>query len=234
MAATALPRSEHAGLATGSARSPSFSPKRAARRAVEIGRIELLAGGAIQENWGIDAEFRRRAARRAAAPGAAHRRRDRGAVEPRPGRGIRRAPGGVRRRGDGAGAAVRLRRPGGARQAVFRDAAGRRQRRRPADHARPGSGAGAARRSPSGWAASWRGLQTVRPPRADLAFLLARRPGRASTSPRFAPISTGIRTRGRCSNGRCAGPRRTCRSRCRRCCATAISAPAITCWTARG
>src|SRR5437763_224993 len=43
---------------------------------------------------------------------------------------------------------------------------------------------------------------------------------------------TGTRGRGRCSNGRSAGSKPMSRPRWPRCCATAISAPATTCWTA--
>ena len=74
-------------------------------------------------------------------------------------------------------------------------------------------------------------LQTIRPPCARSRLSAADRRDR-STSPHFAPISTVIPARGRCSNGRCAGSRPICRSPCRRCCAIAISAPATICSTA--
>ena len=56
MAATALPRSScrpadrHRGLA-------QFLTETTGAERVEIGRVALLAGGAIEENWAIDAEF---------------------------------------------------------------------------------------------------------------------------------------------------------------------------------
>src|SRR6185312_6248001 len=56
MAATALPRSE-AGPGDRQRALAQFLADASGAGAVEIGRIELLAGGAIQENWGIDAEF---------------------------------------------------------------------------------------------------------------------------------------------------------------------------------
>ena len=76
---------------------PPFDPERLARflaeasgaRHVEITGPELLAGGAIQENWGFDAEFaggtfagRQRLVLRTDAPTGV-------AVQPRPDRGIR-------------------------------------------------------------------------------------------------------------------------------------------------
>jgi aminoglycoside phosphotransferase (APT) family kinase protein len=56
MAATALPRSD-TGPGDRQRALAQFLADATAAAAVEIGRIELLAGGAIQENWGIDAEF---------------------------------------------------------------------------------------------------------------------------------------------------------------------------------
>ena len=56
MAATALPRSE-TGLGDRQFALAEFLKAASAADAVEIGRIALLAGGAIQENWAIDAEF---------------------------------------------------------------------------------------------------------------------------------------------------------------------------------
>jgi aminoglycoside phosphotransferase (APT) family kinase protein len=56
MAATALPRSE-AGLGDRQRALAEFLSRGERRRAVEITRIALLPGGAIQENWGIDASF---------------------------------------------------------------------------------------------------------------------------------------------------------------------------------
>jgi aminoglycoside phosphotransferase (APT) family kinase protein len=50
MAATALPRSDSSALAR-------FLAAASGAKAVEISGLELLAGGAIQENWGLDAEF---------------------------------------------------------------------------------------------------------------------------------------------------------------------------------
>ena len=74
-------------------------------------------------------------------------------------------------------------------------------------------------------------IQTIRPPRPDLAFLPHIDAGPAHRRvPRLSRPAS--RTRGRCSNGRYAGWKRIFRSRCRRCCATAISAPATTCWMA--
>ena len=73
-------------------------------------------------------------------------------------------------------------------------------------------------------------IQTIRPPRSDLAFLP--QSTRRGTSPGSAPISTGTRTRGRCSNGPSPGSKRTFRKSCRRRCATAISVPATICSTA--
>ena len=73
-------------------------------------------------------------------------------------------------------------------------------------------------------------IHTIRPPRPDLGFLPPpRRRSGAGRSPGSAPISTSTPSRVRCWNGACAGSRRICRRRCRRCCATAISAPATTC-----
>jgi aminoglycoside phosphotransferase (APT) family kinase protein len=56
MAATALPRSE-AGLADRQRALAEFLKAASGAEAVEITRIGLLAGGAIQENWSIDASF---------------------------------------------------------------------------------------------------------------------------------------------------------------------------------
>src|SRR5882762_3010231 len=50
MAATALPRSDLARLA-------GFLAEASGADRVEINALELLPGGAIQENWGLDAEF---------------------------------------------------------------------------------------------------------------------------------------------------------------------------------
>jgi aminoglycoside phosphotransferase (APT) family kinase protein len=50
MAATALPRSSTEALAR-------FLAAASGASRVVVGRLELLAGGAIQENWGLDAEF---------------------------------------------------------------------------------------------------------------------------------------------------------------------------------
>ncbi len=50
MAATALPRSDLSALAR-------FLAAASGARAVEISGLELLPGGAIQENWGLDVEF---------------------------------------------------------------------------------------------------------------------------------------------------------------------------------
>src|SRR6266851_1067020 len=50
MAATALPRSDLSPLAR-------FLAEASGACAVEITRLELLPGGAIRENWGLDAEF---------------------------------------------------------------------------------------------------------------------------------------------------------------------------------
>src|SRR6202046_4964042 len=56
MAATALPRAE-AGLGDLQRALADFLRAASGADAVEIGRLELLPGGAIQENWGIDASF---------------------------------------------------------------------------------------------------------------------------------------------------------------------------------
>jgi aminoglycoside phosphotransferase (APT) family kinase protein len=56
MAATALPRSE-TGPADRQRALARFLAEASGAEAVEIGRIALLPGGAIQENWAIDAEF---------------------------------------------------------------------------------------------------------------------------------------------------------------------------------
>jgi aminoglycoside phosphotransferase (APT) family kinase protein len=56
MAATALPRSE-AGLGDRQRALADFLATSSGAGAVDITRIELLAGGAIQENWGVDASF---------------------------------------------------------------------------------------------------------------------------------------------------------------------------------
>lgn len=56
MAATALPRSE-AGLGDRQRALADFLRTASSADEVEITRIALLAGGAIQENWGIDAHF---------------------------------------------------------------------------------------------------------------------------------------------------------------------------------
>jgi aminoglycoside phosphotransferase (APT) family kinase protein len=56
MAVTALPRSE-AGLGDRQRALVEFLTEASGADAVEIGRIALLPGGAIQENWAIDAEF---------------------------------------------------------------------------------------------------------------------------------------------------------------------------------
>jgi aminoglycoside phosphotransferase (APT) family kinase protein len=56
MAGTALPRSE-AGLGDRQFALADFLKGASGADAVEIARIELLAGGAIQENWGVDVSF---------------------------------------------------------------------------------------------------------------------------------------------------------------------------------
>jgi aminoglycoside phosphotransferase (APT) family kinase protein len=56
MAATALPRSE-TGLGDRQFALAEFLKAESRASMVEIGRIALLPGGAIQENWAIDAEF---------------------------------------------------------------------------------------------------------------------------------------------------------------------------------
>ena len=56
MAATALPRSE-TGPADRQRSLARFLAEAGGADVVEIGRIALLPGGAIQENWAIDAEF---------------------------------------------------------------------------------------------------------------------------------------------------------------------------------
>src|ERR1700722_4961481 len=56
MAATALPRSE-SGPGDRQRALAELLAAASGADAVEISRIEHLAGGAIQENWGIDAEF---------------------------------------------------------------------------------------------------------------------------------------------------------------------------------
>src|SRR3984957_6847152 len=56
MAATALPRSE-GGHGRHQRALAGFLAAASGADAVEISRIEQLTGGAIQENWGIDAEF---------------------------------------------------------------------------------------------------------------------------------------------------------------------------------
>jgi aminoglycoside phosphotransferase (APT) family kinase protein len=56
MAAMASPRSE-AGLADRQFALAEFLKAASGADAVEITRLELLGGGAIQENWGVDASF---------------------------------------------------------------------------------------------------------------------------------------------------------------------------------
>jgi aminoglycoside phosphotransferase (APT) family kinase protein len=56
MAVTALPRSE-AGLGDRQRALADFLKTASGADAVEISRLELLSGGAIQENWGVDASF---------------------------------------------------------------------------------------------------------------------------------------------------------------------------------
>src|SRR5215469_697339 len=56
MAATALLRSD-AGLGDRQFALADFLSTETGAECVEIGRLELLSGGAIQENWGIDASF---------------------------------------------------------------------------------------------------------------------------------------------------------------------------------
>lgn len=56
MAATALPRSE-AGLGDRQRAVADFLKTASGAEAAEITRLQLLSGGAIQENWAIDAEF---------------------------------------------------------------------------------------------------------------------------------------------------------------------------------
>jgi aminoglycoside phosphotransferase (APT) family kinase protein len=56
MAATALPQSE-AGLGDRQFALAEFLKAQTGAAAVEISRLQLLNGGAIQENWGIDASF---------------------------------------------------------------------------------------------------------------------------------------------------------------------------------
>jgi aminoglycoside phosphotransferase (APT) family kinase protein len=56
MAVTALPRSE-ASLADRQRALAEFLKEASGADAVEIARLELLNGGAIQENWGVDASF---------------------------------------------------------------------------------------------------------------------------------------------------------------------------------
>src|SRR5438105_10037237 len=54
MAATALPRSE---LSADPASLARFLAQASGAKLVEVTGLELLSGGAIQENWGLDAEF---------------------------------------------------------------------------------------------------------------------------------------------------------------------------------
>jgi aminoglycoside phosphotransferase (APT) family kinase protein len=54
MAATALPRSE---LSADRAPLARFLAQASGAKLVEVTGLELLSGGAIQENWGLDAEF---------------------------------------------------------------------------------------------------------------------------------------------------------------------------------
>src|SRR5713101_6245322 len=54
MAATALPRSD---LSTDVSALARFLAKASGATSVEIAGLKLLPGGAIQENWGFDAEF---------------------------------------------------------------------------------------------------------------------------------------------------------------------------------
>ena len=56
MAVTALPRSE-AGLGDRQRPLAEFLKTASGAEVVEIARLELLGGGAIQENWGIEASF---------------------------------------------------------------------------------------------------------------------------------------------------------------------------------
>jgi aminoglycoside phosphotransferase (APT) family kinase protein len=56
MAGTALPRSE-AGLGDRQRALVDFLAAASGADALEIAQLELLGGGAIQENWGIDASF---------------------------------------------------------------------------------------------------------------------------------------------------------------------------------
>jgi aminoglycoside phosphotransferase (APT) family kinase protein len=56
MAATALPRSE-AGLGDRQRALAEFLKTASGAEAVEVTRLGLLLGGAIQENWGVDASF---------------------------------------------------------------------------------------------------------------------------------------------------------------------------------
>src|ERR1700744_1254178 len=56
MAATALPRSK-TRPADHQRALARYLPEAGGPESVEISRIALLAGGAIQENWAIDAEF---------------------------------------------------------------------------------------------------------------------------------------------------------------------------------
>src|SRR5690349_7587875 len=64
MAGTASPRSEPGGSALGSAAAEDrrgalgrFLAKASNAEAVEIGELAPLRGGAIQENWAVDARF---------------------------------------------------------------------------------------------------------------------------------------------------------------------------------
>src|SRR5271156_6545095 len=54
MVATALPRSDPSA---GTATLACFLAEASGANSVAITGLELLPGGAIQENWGIDAEF---------------------------------------------------------------------------------------------------------------------------------------------------------------------------------
>ena len=236
MAATASPRSDPAAgrrRAAGAALARFLAAASGAGRARSPGSAPL-AGGVDPGELGD-----RRAISRAAGSTGEQRLvlradgDDRGAVEPRPDAGIRRAEGGVRGRRDGAGAAVRLRRPGGVRQAVFCDAPGGGQCGRASHHPRSGARTGTAgdRRA----ARARAGADSHDPPAAARSRLSA---PYEETGP--APQIAGVPRLSRPPSDPAAGAgmghalarNASAGARCRRCCATTISAPATTCSTA--
>ena len=204
MAVTALRRSE-AGLGDRQFALAEFLKAETGAAAVDITRVELLGGGAIQENWGVDASFE----------GGSLAGTQRLVLRTDASTGVPSSLGRVEefhvlRAAFAAGVTVPrplfacadktvLGKPCFVMRRVAGSAAGRpitstRHWRRRARHWRSGSGT------------SWRGCRRSAR-HARISRFSRPMTDRCRGSPNFAPISTHTPTRGQCSNGPCAGRR---------------------------